>query len=97
MMSRQSALDWLNQHLSSKEIQLDDLYSHLGDGLNLIYALEDATGESVGKYNKRTLLPVHKIDNISVALSFLTKKGVDAQFLTPQGSFLEFPSFRSQS
>jgi hypothetical protein len=77
-------LDWLNQHLSAKDIELDDLYSHLGDGLNLIYALENATGESVGKYNKRTLLPVHKIDNISVALSFLSKKGVDVQFLTPQ-------------
>jgi hypothetical protein len=41
--------------------------------------------EPVGKYNKRTMLPVHKIDNLSVALSFLNKKGVDIQFITPQG------------
>jgi ethanolamine utilization cobalamin adenosyltransferase len=42
--------------------------------------------ESVGKYNKKTMLPVHKIDNLSVALSFLNKKGVDIQFITPQGN-----------
>jgi hypothetical protein len=35
-----SALNWLNQHLSSRDIHIDDLYSSLGDGLNLIYALE---------------------------------------------------------
>jgi hypothetical protein len=73
--------------LQYKDIKIDDLYSSLGDGLNLIYALEHATGESVGKYNKRTILPVHKIDNISVALNFLAKRGVEVQFLTPQGIF----------
>ena len=33
------------------------------------------------------MLPVHKIDNLSVALNFLAKKGVDIQFITPQGIF----------
>ncbi|KAI9337737.1 hypothetical protein BDR26DRAFT_863472 [Obelidium mucronatum] len=78
------ALDWLNLHLASKEIVVDDLYTSLGDGLKLIYALEDATGESVGKYNKRAALPVHKIDNCAVALNFLQKKGINTQFMTPQ-------------
>ena len=89
-------MDWLNNHLSSKNIHIENLYDSLGDGLNLIFALEvfdfsvknkDATKESVGKYNKRTMLPVHKIDNLSVALNFLAKKGVDIQFITPQGIF----------
>ncbi|KAJ3242636.1 hypothetical protein HDU81_000081 [Chytriomyces hyalinus] len=78
------ALEWMNQHLASKDIQIDDLYSSLGNGLNLIYALEDATGETVGKYNKRAMLPVHKIDNIAVALNFISKKGINTGFISPQ-------------
>ncbi|KAI8843781.1 calponin homology domain-containing protein [Chytriomyces cf. hyalinus JEL632] len=78
------ALEWMNQHLASKEIQIDDLFSSLGNGLNLIYALEDATGETVGKYNKRAMLPVHKIDNIAVALNFISKKGINTGFISPQ-------------
>ncbi|KNC96047.1 uncharacterized protein SPPG_08642 [Spizellomyces punctatus DAOM BR117] len=77
-------LEWLNKHLVAHDIQVDNLYSALGNGLNLIYALEDCTGESVGKYNKRAMLPVHKIDNIAVALNFLTKKGISTGFCSPQ-------------
>ncbi|KAI8809310.1 calponin homology domain-containing protein [Cladochytrium replicatum] len=78
------ALDWLNTHLAKKEIVVENLYNSLGDGLNLIYSLEACTGESVGKYNKRSMLPVHRIDNIAVALSFLQKREVATGFLTPQ-------------
>jgi hypothetical protein len=56
--------------------------------------VKDATGESVGKYSKRTILPVHKIDNISVALNFLSKKGVDVHFTNPQGK-LPLVSFKN--
>ncbi|KAJ3411655.1 hypothetical protein HDV05_001864 [Chytridiales sp. JEL 0842] len=78
------ALDWLNLHLQSKEIHVDNLYTCLGDGLNLIYALEACTGETVGKYNKRAMMSVHRIDNIAVALNFLSKKGISTQFCSPQ-------------
>ncbi|KAJ3354322.1 hypothetical protein HDU83_005477 [Entophlyctis luteolus] len=78
------AIDWLNTHLASKEIVIEDLFTSLGDGLNLIYALEDATGESVGRYNKRAMLTVHKNDNIAVALNFCAKKGINTAFLNPQ-------------
>ncbi|TPX64079.1 hypothetical protein SpCBS45565_g06169 [Spizellomyces sp. 'palustris'] len=77
-------LEWLNKHLVSHDIQVDNLYSALGNGLNLIYALEDCTGDSVGKYNKRAMLPVHKIDNLAVALNFLSKKGISTGFCSPQ-------------
>ncbi|KAJ3217287.1 hypothetical protein HDU67_008199 [Dinochytrium kinnereticum] len=79
-----NAIEWLNTHLASRDIHIDNLYTSLIDGLNLIYALEACTGESIGKYNKRAMLSVHKIDNIAVALNFLKKKGIDTQFLTPQ-------------
>ncbi|KAJ3291722.1 hypothetical protein HK104_005860 [Borealophlyctis nickersoniae] len=80
-----NALEWLNTNLSTHDIHVDNLYESLGNGLNLIYALESYTGESVGKYNKRAMLPVHRIDNIAVALNFCAKKGIHTQFLTPQG------------
>ena len=67
---------------------MEDIYSQLENGLNLIHALEQSTGERVGKYNKRAMLPVHKIDNWSVVLAFLGKKGVDVRAFTPQGEFL---------
>ncbi|KAJ3384045.1 hypothetical protein HDU92_003794 [Lobulomyces angularis] len=79
-----NALHWLNFHLASMDIKVDNLYTSLKDGLYLIYALEKVTGESVGKYQKRCMLPVQRIDNIAVALNFLSKKGIPTQFLTPQ-------------
>lgn len=46
---------------------------------------QDATNESIGKYNKRIIMNVQKIDNLAVALSFLGRKGVEVRFCTPQG------------
>jgi hypothetical protein len=33
-------IEWLNAHLSAEKIVVDDIVKGLGDGLNLIYALE---------------------------------------------------------
>ncbi len=65
-------------------IQVDDIFTSLDDGLVLIHALEDATSESVGKYTKKCMLPVQRIDNIAVALNFLQKKGISTKFLNAQ-------------
>lgn len=35
-----NALEWLNKNLAHQNIKVDNLYSALTDGLNLIYALE---------------------------------------------------------
>lgn len=79
------ALAWLNSNLKAKEIEVTDLTVCLSDGLNLIYALENATEKSVGKFNKKAMMQVHKLDNISVALAFLTKNGVNTRSLTARG------------
>ena len=34
------ALEWMNHHLKSKELEIGNLYVDLSDGLKLIYALE---------------------------------------------------------
>lgn len=83
-----NALDWMNAHLVDVDIKLDALFGgSLADGVALIQALEHATGESVGKYRKSATMQVHKVDNISVALGFLSKRGIATSFLNPQGWF----------
>jgi hypothetical protein len=45
----------MNSHLVDVEIVMEKLFGgdvNLTDGTNLIYALEHATGESMGKYRK---------------------------------------------
>ncbi|KAJ3318023.1 hypothetical protein HDV06_000873 [Boothiomyces sp. JEL0866] len=76
------AIEWLNKNLKSHNIELEKL--DISDGLTLIYALENQTGESVGKYNKKAMMQVHKMDNIAVSLTFLSKHGVNTSFLTPR-------------
>ncbi|KAJ3180393.1 hypothetical protein HDU85_004099 [Gaertneriomyces sp. JEL0708] len=81
----QKALTFLNKHLAGQDAHVDSLFDgSLSNGLYLIWALEDCTKESVGKYNKRAMLPVHKADNLAVVLRFLGGKGVETRFLTPQ-------------
>ncbi len=75
----------MNSHLKDKDIEVTDL-SQLSDGLYLIYALETCTGQSVGKYSKRVIMEVHKLDNLSIALQFLAKKGFTIT-VTPRGIF----------
>lgn len=89
-----NAIEWLNAHLSALEEEPDSVDSlfngTLTDGVKLIRALEHATGESAGKYRKKCVMQVHKVDNIAVALNFLNKRGLATQhFLNPQDIFNE--------
>ncbi|RKP01092.1 hypothetical protein CXG81DRAFT_26238 [Caulochytrium protostelioides] len=91
------AIDWLNAGLQQGAAHWPDarlsepgatpgasgLYTELGDGLKLIWALEGYTGQSVGRYNKRVMLPAQKVDNLAVALAFLAANGVETAFCTP--------------
>jgi hypothetical protein len=42
---------------------------------------------SVGKYNKKCMLPMQKADNINIAMQFLGRNGVDVNGITPRGIF----------
>ncbi|KXS16843.1 hypothetical protein M427DRAFT_68863 [Gonapodya prolifera JEL478] len=71
-----NAIEWLNIHQTIVEVTAGDLHGSLKDGIVLINALEHASGESAGKYNKRAMLPAHKFDNLQVAINFMGKLGV---------------------
>lgn len=77
------ALKWLNHNLASKEIVVEDIYTSIRDGLNLIYALEHVTGEKIGKYNKRVMMDVQRSDNLAVAFKFLIPHGVPSSLISP--------------
>lgn len=81
-----NALDWMNAHLVDVDVKLETLFGgSLTDGVMICYALEHATGESVGKFRKNATMQVHKVDNISVALNFMSRRGLSSHFLNPQG------------
>jgi hypothetical protein len=85
MTHKKKALEWLNAKLAGHNIVVSDISNCFSDGLLLIYALEAASGQSLGKYNKKAMFAVHRLDNITVALSFLAKHGVPTHEFSPQG------------
>ncbi|KAI8903870.1 hypothetical protein EDD86DRAFT_214510 [Gorgonomyces haynaldii] len=78
------AIDWMNHYLQHKDLHVTDISKDLGDGLLLIYAIEERLKTSVGKYSKKIILPVHRMDNITVFLQFLGKKGLSTSFINAQ-------------
>jgi len=84
----QEGIAWLNKHLEGKGVQVDNIDESLKNGLNLIHALEHASGEAAGKYHQKASLPVHCIDNQNVALKFLTDRGVNTGGVTAEGTSL---------
>jgi hypothetical protein len=76
----------MNYHLKSREIEtITNLSNCLHDGLFLIYALENCTGQSIGKYNKRVMMDVQRTDNIELSLKFLILKNVKIGSISAKG------------
>lgn len=69
-------ITWLNNNLKSNNISVDNIESDLSDGLLLIYALENCTGEQIKKHVRKPMVPLYKLENINNAIIFLLSKGV---------------------
>jgi len=71
-------MNWVNQQLKTREMEIHDLSTDLSDGINLINLIEVAAGngKTVGKYNKAIKIQTHKLENVQVALNFLVREGV---------------------
>lgn len=62
---------WINSYLGEAHMQVRDLFVDLADGSKLMKLVEVLAGARIGKPN-RGLLRVHKIENVSRVLKYLS-------------------------
>ena len=55
-------------------MQIDDLATDLTDGVKLIVLLEVLSQKPFGKYNKKAKIHAQRMENIDMALDFITRK-----------------------
>ncbi len=64
---------WANEHLKTVHQTVMNLETDLDDGLRLISLLQVLSGKLLPKHNKKPNFRSQKLENVSVALSFLEK------------------------
>ncbi|KAG1650605.1 Spectrin beta chain [Nymphon striatum] len=64
---------WMNSFLQKARMEVEDLFTDLGDGKKLLKLLEIISGEKLGKPNNGRMR-VHKIENVNKSLAFLHTK-----------------------
>ncbi|XP_012280338.1 spectrin beta chain, non-erythrocytic 5 isoform X2 [Orussus abietinus] len=64
---------WVNSFLQKVRMEVDDLFTDLGDGKKLLKLLEIISGERLAKPNNGRMR-VHKIENVNKSLAFLHTK-----------------------
>ncbi|CAF4228750.1 unnamed protein product [Rotaria socialis] len=66
---------WVNSHLTRVGCRINDLYTDLGDGRNLIRLLEILSGERLPKAT-RGKMRIHCLENVDKAIMFLQEQHV---------------------
>ncbi|KAJ6218483.1 hypothetical protein RDWZM_009640 [Blomia tropicalis] len=64
---------WVNSHLTRANVRINDLYTDLRDGKNLIKLLEILSGERLPRITKGKMR-IHCLENVDKALQFLLKE-----------------------
>lgn len=81
-LQKKTFTKWINQHLSQRSMEIDDLYHDLSNGVKLINLLEIIAGEQVcayiytsisSSYNKTPKMRIHMLENVGQALKFMTE------------------------
>ena len=67
---------WCNEQLRVRGMAVDDLNNEFSDGLKLIALLEVLSHQKFKKYNKKPRIHAQKIENVTMALSFLREEKV---------------------
>ncbi|EMC96956.1 hypothetical protein BAUCODRAFT_69320 [Baudoinia panamericana UAMH 10762] len=67
---------WLNNKLTARNVQIDDLVKDLSDGIILIHLLEILSNESLGRYAARPKLRVQRFENVNIALEFIKSRKI---------------------
>jgi len=66
----------VNSHLIKRGLKIESVLTDLSDGVNLLNLLETISDDSVGKFNSKPKMRIHKIENMNKALKFIAEHGV---------------------
>jgi Calponin homology (CH) domain len=89
-IQRNTFTRWVNEHLKKAEESIESLQADLSDGLRLITLIEVLSGKKLPKHTKRPTFRSQKLENVSVALTFLEEE--EGIKLVSIGQFLYFSS-----
>ena len=64
---------WCNERLKVVKIEVTNLPDDFLDGVKLINLVQVLSKKMVGRYNKKPRIYAQKMENVDVALNFLTK------------------------
>ncbi|RMX82653.1 hypothetical protein D0867_16167, partial [Hortaea werneckii] len=66
----------LNNKLTARNVQVNDIVTDLSDGVILIHLLEILSQESLGRYAARPKLRVQRFENVNIALDFIKSRKI---------------------
>jgi hypothetical protein len=75
---------WVNYFLSERLLKVNDLFTDFKDGRLLINLLELISSKKLGKYNESPKIQMHELENITMALNFLTQEGLKLVGIGPK-------------
>ena len=64
---------WCNEQLKIIEVSIEDLSKDLINGVILITLLEILSQKRIGRYNKKPRIHAQRMENVDMALDFITK------------------------
>eukprot|EP00731_Ephydatia_muelleri_P018457 Em0011g497a len=65
---------WCNARLAVQQVTVEDLSTDLCDGVKLIVLLEVLSQKRLGKFNKKPRMHAQRMENVEIALQFITQK-----------------------
>eukprot|EP01094_Clydonella_sp_ATCC50884_P001575 TRINITY_DN1118_c0_g1_i1.p1 TRINITY_DN1118_c0_g1~~TRINITY_DN1118_c0_g1_i1.p1 ORF type:complete len:1050 (+),score=372.95 TRINITY_DN1118_c0_g1_i1:256-3405(+) len=71
---REAFIPWVNLRLASRGVQISSIGDDFSDGTALIFLLEELSGMRIPRYAKHPRSLIQKVDNVAVALTFLSEE-----------------------
>jgi actinin alpha len=79
---------WVNAQLIKRGIKIQDITTDFSDGLNLIALYEIISDSKFGSYQKKPVMKIHKINNLSIVIDevnkFVDSVGVKVRYSAEQ-------------
>ena len=79
---------WCNTYLKRRNLQLNDITTDFADGVRLINLLEIIGDTTLSGYEKNPKLPIHKHQNVSIAIQFIISQGIKLIGIDPEGCII---------